>query len=67
MLIMFFIKVITIYCGRKIPGKSDAYVSAAKEVLQPKFIDDFLMKCIIDRCSRDVVIKTVSLNQQFYK
>jgi len=27
-----FIKVITIYCGRKIPEKSDAYVSAAKEV-----------------------------------
>jgi len=31
-------------CGKKFSEKSDAYVSAPREVLQLKFIDDFICK-----------------------
>jgi len=34
-------------CGRKFSEKSDAYVSTAREVLQLKFIDDFICKALL--------------------
>jgi len=37
-------RVVSRYCGRKFSEKSAAYVSAAREVSQLKFIDDFICK-----------------------
>jgi len=43
-------RVVSRYCGRKFSEKSAAYVSAAREVLQLKFIADLIWKASLAPC-----------------